>query len=121
LWRGWNLSPPVGPQHDLVIEFARQHRSLIIYDSLIEFHPGSEQSSTETRAFMRYFRTLANLGATVIILHHTGKAENSKQDRDPPILKRQLTTHPAGCRPGLVPVTRLVSGIHMDKLVRFDP
>jgi hypothetical protein len=78
VWGGWNLSPPVGPQNSLVIEFARQHKGVIIYDSLIEFHPGSEQSSTETRAFMRFFRALANLGATVIVLHHTGKAETSK-------------------------------------------
>jgi hypothetical protein len=62
----------------LVIDFARQHRGLIVYDSLIEFHSGSEQSSTETRAFMRRFRTLANHGASVLVLHHTGKSETSK-------------------------------------------
>jgi hypothetical protein len=78
VWGGWAPSPPVGPDHPLVIDFARQHRGLIVYDSLIEFHPGSEQSSTETRAFMRRFRTLANHGASVLILHHTGKTETSK-------------------------------------------
>jgi hypothetical protein len=30
---------------------------------------------------MRQFRNLANLGATVVILHHTGKSENSKEYR----------------------------------------
>jgi len=78
VWGGWASSPPVGPDHPLVIDFARQHRGLIVYDSLIEFHSGSEQSSTETRAFMRRFRTLANHGASVLILHHTGKSETSK-------------------------------------------
>jgi RecA-family ATPase len=78
VWGGWNISPPVGPEDPLVIEFARQHKGLIIYDSLIEFHSGSEQSSTETRAFMRHFRALANLGASVIIFHHTGKADTAK-------------------------------------------
>jgi RecA-family ATPase len=77
VWGGWSLSPPVGPHHPLVIEFARRKRGLIIYDSLIEFHSGSEQSSTETRAFMRHFRTLANLGATIIVLGNSGKAETA--------------------------------------------
>jgi hypothetical protein len=106
VWGGWNISPPVGPEHPLVVEFARQHKGVIIYDSLIEFHPGSEQSSTETRAFMRFFRTLANLGATVIVLHHTGKAETAKQYRGSSdikaavdtayLLSRQLARSPAG-------------------------
>jgi len=92
VWGGWNLSPPVGPQNPLVVEFARRHQGLIIYDSLIEFHPGSEQSSTETRAFMRHFRTLANLGATPIVLHHTGKAETSKLYRGSSDIKAAVDT-----------------------------
>src|SRR5262249_3356615 len=81
IWGGWLPWPPPGPSSPVVINFTRQHQPLIIYDSLIEFNPGSEQSSTETRAFMRLLRNLANLGATVVILHHTGKAESSKQYR----------------------------------------
>lgn len=92
VWGGWNLSPPVGPQNPLVIDFARQHQGLILYDSLIEFHPGSEQSSTETRAFMRYFRALANLGATPAVLHHTGKAETSKLYRGSSDIKAAVDT-----------------------------
>jgi hypothetical protein len=76
----------------LVIEFARKTRGLIIYDSLIEFHPGSEQSSTETRAFMRHFRTLANLGATVIVLGHSGKAETAKIYRGSSDIKAAVDT-----------------------------
>src|SRR5205814_3815480 len=79
-------------QNPLVIEFTRQHRGMIIYDSLIEFHSGSEQSSTETRAFMRYFRALANLGATVGILHHTGKAETAKIYRGSSDIKAAVDT-----------------------------
>jgi AAA domain len=92
IWGGWNLSPPVGPDDPLVIEFAREQKGLIVYDSLIEFHTGSEQSSTETRAFMRLFRALANLGATVVILHHTGKAEGSKQYRGSSDIKAAVDT-----------------------------
>jgi hypothetical protein len=91
VWGGWNLSPPQGPQSPLLIEFARQ-RPLIIFDSLIEFHPGSEQSSTETRAFMKYFRALANLGATIVILHHSGKAETAKIYRGSSDIKAAVDT-----------------------------
>jgi hypothetical protein len=89
---GWNISPPPGPQSALLVDFARQHRPLIIFDSLIEFHPGSEQSSTETRAFMKFFRLLANLGATVIVLHHSGKAETSKVYRGSSDIKAAVDT-----------------------------
>jgi hypothetical protein len=78
IWGGWNIAPPTGPQSTLLVDFAKQFQPVIIFDSLIEFHPGSEQSSTETRAFMKHFRLLANLGATVIVLHHSGKAETAK-------------------------------------------
>jgi hypothetical protein len=59
----------------------KDHRPLLIWDSLVEFHTGDEQSSTATRKFMRNFRELANLGATVVILHHTGKSESSQDYR----------------------------------------
>ena len=92
VWGGWSLSPPVGPHHPLVIEFARRKQGLIIYDSLIEFHSGSEQSSTETRAFMRHFRTLAHLGATVIILGNSGKAETARLYRGSSDIKAAVDT-----------------------------
>ena len=92
IWGGWALAPPPNPNSPLVVEFARQSRGLIIYDSLIEFHTGSEQSSTETRAFMRQFRTLANLGATVVILHHTGKADTARQYRGSSDIKAVVDT-----------------------------
>jgi hypothetical protein len=92
VWGGWNISPPVPPGDPIVLDFARQHRGLVIYDSLIEFHPGSEQSSTETRAFMRHFRALANLGATVVVLHHTGKADSSKLYRGSSDIKAAVDT-----------------------------
>jgi hypothetical protein len=92
IWGGWAVVPPPLPNNPLVVDFARQFKGLIIYDSLIEFHPGSEQSSTETRAFMRQFRHLANLGATVVVLHHTGKADSSKQYRGSSDIKAVVDT-----------------------------
>jgi hypothetical protein len=92
VWGGWNISPPPGPQSALLIDFAQRHKPLIIFDSLIEFHPGSEQSSTETRAFMKLFRRLANLGATVVVLHHSGKAETAKTYRGSSDIKAAVDT-----------------------------
>ena len=91
-WGGWNAIQPEGPQSVAIIDFARQHKPLIIFDSLIEFHSGSEQSSTETRTFMRHFRTLANFGATVVVLHHSGKAETAKIYRGSSDIKAAVDT-----------------------------
>jgi hypothetical protein len=77
-WGIWNndLSPQ-GPDYQGVIEYAKEFQPVIIYDSLVAFHPGSEQDSSETRAYMNLFRKLSSLGATVIVLHHTGKGEST--------------------------------------------
>jgi hypothetical protein len=92
VWGGWNLSPPPGPLGPVITGFARDHKGLIICDSFIEFHPGSEQSSTETRAFMLHFRALANLGATVVVLHNAGKAETAKLYRGSSDIKAAVDT-----------------------------
>ena len=80
-WGGWSDPPPNRPNEESLLKWAKAHKGLIIFDSLVEFHPGSEQDSSETRKYMRQFRKLANLGATVVVLHHTGKGENSKDYR----------------------------------------
>jgi hypothetical protein len=81
VWGGWEVEPPGGPGHPLIIDLARKEHPLLIWDSLVEFHTGDEQSSTQTREFMRKMRHLANLGATVVILHHTGKSEKAQEYR----------------------------------------
>ena len=80
VWGTWHSEPP-GPEDPRIIEYAKHYKPLIIYDSLIEFHDGNEQSASETRAFMRGFRRLAASGATIVILHHTGKTETSRSYR----------------------------------------
>lgn len=81
IWGGWNNPPSAGPGFPAVVDFARERRGLLVYDSLIQFHNGSEQDSSETRRYLALYRHLANLGAAVLLLHHTGKAENTKQYR----------------------------------------
>jgi RecA-family ATPase len=80
IWGGWEEDPPPGPDHPLVRAAAKEG-AFIIWDSLIRFNPGDEQSSTDTSEFMEHFRHLAHLGATILILHHTGKSVTSQDYR----------------------------------------
>jgi RecA-family ATPase len=81
VWGGWVCDPPPGPDSAIVRDFVQEHKPLLIWDSLIDFHDGDEQSASETRAFMKHFRVLVNLGATVFVLHHTGKTLTSQDYR----------------------------------------
>lgn len=80
-WGTWCEVIPDGPAAASLLELAREEKPLIIWDALVAFHGGDEQSATETRAFLQHLRNLASAGATILILHHTGKSENSKQYR----------------------------------------
>ena len=48
--------------------------ALVVFDSLIRMHSAEENSSTEMARVMRRFRLLSNM-ATVLLIHHSGKAE----------------------------------------------
>lgn len=56
-------------------------KPLVIIDSLIAFLEGDENSASDMRKFMDKLRALANLGATVLVLHHDGKAQTAKKFR----------------------------------------
>jgi archaellum biogenesis ATPase FlaH len=81
VWGGWLGDPPPGPDSPLLEKYAYHHQPLLIWDSLVNFHNGEEQSATDTRKFMNYFRALAHFGATIIVLHHTGKTATSQEYR----------------------------------------
>ncbi len=114
VWGGWVCEPPPGPSSTLLREYARQHKPLLIWDSLVQFHDGDEQSASETRAFMKHFRALANTGATVIILHHTGKTSTSQDYRGSSDIKAavDMAYH-------LEPEFSLNEGIHLLRLRNF--
>ncbi len=78
IWAGWSPESPPGPDDPRIISFVQDHQPLLIWDSLVEFADCDEQSSTEVRGFMKKFRYLAHHGATVVVLHHTGKSTGSK-------------------------------------------
>ena len=89
---GWVDSPPPRPDFLLLKEFARERRGLIIYDPLVAFQTGSEISANDVRQFMQGFRDLANAGATVLVLHHSGKAETAREYRGSSDYKASVDT-----------------------------
>jgi hypothetical protein len=48
-----------------------------VFDSMIRFHGADENSATEMSHVMARLRELANVGASVIVLHHRSKSETS--------------------------------------------
>ena len=81
VWGLWSDPEPKGPDAKAIARFADRHKPLIVFDSLIAFHPGSEQDASETRQYLQMFRNLTKYGATVLVIHHTGKGENTKKYR----------------------------------------
>jgi hypothetical protein len=80
-WGGWLSEQAPQPNHPKVVEWAKscEPRPLVIVDSLVAFHGGDENDAGEMRAFMQQCRMLADLGATVAVLHHDGKGDNAKR------------------------------------------
>jgi archaellum biogenesis ATPase FlaH len=83
VWGGWALQEPPAPFAPIVMRWvaACDPKPLIVIDSLVSFHGGNENDATETRVYMQGFRRLADLGATVVVLHNSGKGESSKEYR----------------------------------------
>lgn len=90
VWGVWSKKLPSGPKEAAIVKFAEEKKPLIIFDSLIEFHPGSEQDASETRKYMQEFRRLSAHGATVLLIHHTGKSEGSKDYRGSSDIKASI-------------------------------
>lgn len=61
-----------------LLRWAAQHQPLIVFDSLVRFHAADENSASEMRNVMAHLRRLADVGATVLVLHHRSKTEANK-------------------------------------------
>ena len=81
-WGGWNGDAPA-PDSPEVVQWvrSREPRPLVVIDSLIAFLEGDENDATTMRAFMHGARRLADIGATVNVIHHDGKAESARDFR----------------------------------------
>jgi len=79
IWPHWQETQPPILTDKIYIELA-QDKPLMIFDSFIRFYPDGtdENSSTHMAKVMGYLRALTREGATVLILHHAGKPDDSK-------------------------------------------
>jgi len=82
-WGQWVGEDPPAAGGAIVLEWVTRcnPKPLIVVDSVIAFHPGTENDSNETRRYMAQYRGLTALGVTVVLLHHIGKSETSKEYR----------------------------------------
>ncbi len=55
--------------------------ALVVFDALCRFHGADENSATEMSAVMARFRQLANLGPTVLVIHHANKGDGDMRKR----------------------------------------
>ena len=94
-WGGWEKSLAPLPDSQEVISWVKQRATrnegvLVKVDSLAAVHGGDENDAGAMRAFMNGPRRLADLGATVIVIHHDGKSETSKDFRGSSDFKASL-------------------------------
>ncbi len=82
-WGGWLEQEAPAPGSTVVLDWVQktEPKPVVIVDTLVAFLECDENNASEVRQFMGQLRQLANLGATVIALHHTGKAETSHEYR----------------------------------------
>jgi hypothetical protein len=82
-WGGWLPEEAPLPDSSTVVEWVKlcMPRPLVVVDSLVAFHGGDENDAAACRGFMHRCRRLADLGATVVIIHHDGKSETAKDFR----------------------------------------
>jgi hypothetical protein len=82
-WGCWCAHEPPLPDAPQVVEWveACEPKPLVVVDTYSAFQVGDQNDSTACRAFMNRCRRLAARGATVVVLHHSGKADSSKDYR----------------------------------------
>jgi KaiC/GvpD/RAD55 family RecA-like ATPase len=82
-WGGWCAEEAPQPDAPAVVEWMKNCGTspLIVVDSLSGFYSGDQNDAAEMCSFMNRCRHLANMGATVMVIHHSGKADTSKDYR----------------------------------------
>lgn len=77
VWGTWNEQQPPQIGSDLLLTLAKESRPLIIIDPFRNAHGADENDSTAMTPIMQQLRYCAAAGASIIILHHPAKSENS--------------------------------------------
>lgn len=92
VWGQWVGEDPPAAGGAIVLDWVArcEPKPVVIIDSLIAFHPGAENDSSETRRYLVQYRKLAAAGATLILLHHIGKSETSRDYRGSSDIKASI-------------------------------
>jgi hypothetical protein len=81
-WGGWLPSEAPQPDSAIVRAWAAERKGLVVVDSFSAFLEGGDQNDAAiVRTFVSRCRRLADVGATVVLIHHDGKAETAKDYR----------------------------------------
>lgn len=80
IWSQWADKVPPAFPNQLYLDIARKDKPVIIFDSLIAFlgEGVNENVATDIRTVFAFLRSLTNEGATILVLHHAGKSEESQ-------------------------------------------
>lgn len=91
-WAGGWCNDAYGPESAAVLRWACgcEIKPLIIVDSLSAFIEGNENDAGDMRRFTHKLRRLADLGATVALIHHDGKGASSSDFRGSTDFKASL-------------------------------
>jgi hypothetical protein len=84
IWGGWRERPAPSPNDSELIEWVRRTtpKPFIIFDSKSAFFDGDDENdAAQTRAFFQQLRRLADLGAAIGLIAHSGKAETARDFR----------------------------------------
>jgi KaiC/GvpD/RAD55 family RecA-like ATPase len=83
VWGGWLPEEAPQPASAMVLSWVAScgPKPLVIVDSLSAFFDGDQNSADEMRRFMQQLRRLADLGATVVVVHHDGKSDTARDFR----------------------------------------
>src|SRR5262249_21880279 len=79
-WGDCQERQPPGPASEVIIRYARKHRPLLMWDSLVSFAGCDENDASAMRAHMNHYRRLASLGASTVILHHSSEKSESARN-----------------------------------------
>jgi KaiC/GvpD/RAD55 family RecA-like ATPase len=80
-WGGWLPAEAPQPYCSTVRAWAAERKGLVVVDSLSAFLEGDQNDAAIVRRFMHQARRLANAGATVVLVHHSGKSESAQDYR----------------------------------------
>jgi hypothetical protein len=82
-WGGWAEDYPESPDNSLVKKWVQENPGcVVVFDSFVRFNPGEENSATDVAAFFDKIDRLKALGASIILIHHTGKSGGYRGSSD---------------------------------------